>query len=470
MSRPRPAGSPTFLPCRAWARKPARALAALLLPLLLLLPRQGWAQSSQELENIEAALKASQSQSSKLSAAAAGLAKEISDLQTQLVARAAAARETETALGRLKTQLADLEQREAAQAVELASRRRALVQSLAALERLAMTPPGAALVSAAPLDLARGQMLLALAVPELQRRSQSLEADIAGLRELSAEIASRRSRMTALAASLDAGQREIASLLVEKAELQRQTAAEAAAADARSAKLAAEAKDLKDLLDRIAAEQAAQQKAAQERAAQERAAQEQAAQEGAAQGQAAQDHASHQAAGEAPAAASPPSSAPASAQAAPPPQTAALPQPPANARAFPTKPGSLVTPVAGPIIGRFDQLAASGSKEKGILIQAQPGATVLAPFDGLVVYRGPFRSYGEILIIQHSGGYHSVLAGLGRSDAAVGQWVLAGEPVGMMGSPQDGNTRLYVELRRDGHPIDPAPWLGKTDTNVEEKK
>jgi septal ring factor EnvC (AmiA/AmiB activator) len=432
---------------------------------LLLLSPQGWAQSSQELENIETALKASQSQSSKLSAAATALAKEISDLQTQLVARAAAARETETALARLKTQLADLERREAAQAGELASRRRALVQSLAALERLAMTPPGAALVSAAPLDLARGQMLLAFAVPELQRRSRLLEADIAGLRELSAEIASRRSKMTALAASLDAGQREIASLLVEKAELQRQTAAEAAAADARSAKLAAEAKDLKDLLDRIAAEQAAQQKAAQERAAQEAAAQERAAQE-----QAAQDHAAQQGAGGAPAAASPPSSAPVSAPAAAPPQTAALPPASAIARAFPTKPGSLVMPVAGPIIGRFDQLAASGSKERGILIQAEPGATVLAPFDGQVVYRGPFRSYGEILIIQHSGGYHSVLAGLGRSDAAVGQWVLAGEPVGLMGSPQDGNTKLYVELRHDGHPIDPAPWLGKPDTNVEEKK
>jgi len=92
---------------------------------------------------------------------------------------------------------------------------------------------------------------------------------------------------------------------------------------------------------------------------------------------------------------------------------------------------------------------------------------VLAPFDGQVIYRGPFRSYGEILIIQHGGGYHSVLAGLGRSDAAVGQWVLAGEPVGAMGSPQDGKAQLYVELRRDGHPIDPAPWLGKSNTNVE---
>jgi len=468
VSRPRPAALPILPPCRARARKSAGALAALLL-LLLILPPLGWAQSGQELENIEAALKASQSQSSKLSAAAAALAKEISDLQTQLVARAAAARETETALARLKTQLADLEQREAAQAAELASRRRALVQSLAALERLAMTPPGAALVYAAPLDLARGQMLLAFAVPELQRRSQLLEADIAGLRELSAQIASRRSRMTALAASLDAGRREIASLLVEKAELQRQTAAEAAAADARSAKLAAEAKDLKDLLDRIAAEQAAQQKAAQERAAQERAAQEAAAQQRAAQEQAAQDHAAPQAALGVPAAASPPAPAPApaSAPAAPAPQTAALPPASANARAFPTMPGSLVMPVAGPIIGHFDQLAASGSKEKGILIQAQSGATVLAPFDGQVVYRGPFRSYGEILIIQHSGGYHSVLAGLGRSDAAVGQWVRAGEPVGLMGPPQQGKARLYVELRRDGHPIDPAPWLGKIDTNVD---
>ena len=129
-----------------------------------------------------------------------------------------------------------------------------------------------------------------------------------------------------------------------------------------------------------------------------------------------------------------------------------------------------VAPVAGPIVAPFGVADAAGSSSKGIMIETRPGTPVLAPYDGQVVFRGPFRSYGEILIIQHGGGYHSVLAGLGRSDAAVGQWVLAGEPVGMMGSPQDGNTRLYVELRRDGHPIDPAPWLGKTDTNVEEKK
>lgn len=432
---------------------------------LLLSPLPGRAQSSQELENVEAALKASQSQSGKLSAAAAALAKEVSDLQYQLVARAAAARATEAELGHLKTELADLERREAAKRAELAGRRRALVQSLAALERLAMTPPGAAVVSAAPLDLARGEMLLALAVPELQRRSQLLEADIAGLNELSGDIAQRRSKATALAADVEAERREITSLLVQKAELQRQTAAQAAAEQARSAKLAAEAKDLKDLLDRIAAEQAAQAKAAQEQAERERAAQEEAAQERAAQEKAAQ--AAAPPAGTAPSTAPAPTAPPAAAPATPPPQSAALPPQPGSMRPFPATPGGLVMPVAGPIVGHFDQPDATGAQEKGILIQTQPGTPVLAPFDGQVVYRGPFRSYGEILIIQHSGGYHTVLAGLGRSDAAIGQWVLAGEPVGMMGSHEGGNTRLYVELRRDGHPIDPAPWLGKTDTNLE---
>ena len=92
----------------------------------------------------------------------------------------------------------------------------------------------------------------------------------------------------------------------------------------------------------------------------------------------------------------------------------------------------------------------------------------MAPFDGQVVFPGPFRGYGEILIIEHRGGYHTrAWPDLGRIDAAVGQWVLAGEPVGVMGSPQDGKAQLYVELRRDGHPIDPAPWLGKRDSKVE---
>nr|WP_242480579.1 peptidoglycan DD-metalloendopeptidase family protein [Rhodovibrio sodomensis] len=118
---------------------------------------------------------------------------------------------------------------------------------------------------------------------------------------------------------------------------------------------------------------------------------------------------------------------------------------------------------------------------KGIEIVTRPGAQVVAPYDGKVVYAGPFRGYGRILIIEHGGRYHSLLAGLERIDAVVGQWVLAGEPVGVMAggataggtgaggqiNPPAGRTpKLYVELRRTGQPINPLPWLARTGDKV----
>ncbi|MGY8959212.1 MAG: murein hydrolase activator EnvC family protein, partial [Alphaproteobacteria bacterium] len=84
---------------------------------------------------------------------------------------------------------------------------------------------------------------------------------------------------------------------------------------------------------------------------------------------------------------------------------------------------------------------------------------VIAPFDGKVVFSGPFRNYGQILIIEHRGGYHTVLAGLSRIDATVGQWLLAGEPVGVLAARSQGKPTLYVELRHNGQPINPAPWI-----------
>jgi septal ring factor EnvC (AmiA/AmiB activator) len=68
------------------------------------------------------------------------------------------------------------------------------------------------------------------------------------------------------------------------------------------------------------------------------------------------------------------------------------------------------------------------------------------------------------LIIQHSDGYHSLVAGLDRIDEAVGDWLVAGEPVGAMGSGE--KPRLYLELRHNGQPINPLPWLATRDEKV----
>ena len=94
-----------------------------------------------------------------------------------------------------------------------------------------------------------------------------------------------------------------------------------------------------------------------------------------------------------------------------------------------------------------------------------PAAVVTAPFDGRVVYAGPFRADGLILIIRHGDGYHSLLAGLGRAEVSLGQWVLAGEPVGVMPDAAEPGSDgvFYFELRRDGRPVDPQPWLARSD-------
>jgi septal ring factor EnvC (AmiA/AmiB activator) len=94
-----------------------------------------------------------------------------------------------------------------------------------------------------------------------------------------------------------------------------------------------------------------------------------------------------------------------------------------------------------------------------VVFQTRPGAQVVAHFDGRVVFAGRFRSYGLILIIDHGGGYHTLLAGLARVDIVVNQWLLGGEPIGAMSSTQSRSTRLYLEIRRRGQPINPLPWL-----------
>lgn len=121
--------------------------------------------------------------------------------------------------------------------------------------------------------------------------------------------------------------------------------------------------------------------------------------------------------------------------------------------------GSLVLPVAGTVSGRYGQQQASNDTLKGLMLSTPSQAVVTAPYRGEVMFTGPFRDYGQMVIIRHSGRHHTLLAGLSRIDVSPGQFLLEGEPIGAMGSAQE-DRRLYVELREDGRPVDPAPWFG----------
>lgn len=139
--------------------------------------------------------------------------------------------------------------------------------------------------------------------------------------------------------------------------------------------------------------------------------------------------------------------------------------------------GMLPMPAQGKRMLSYGEKTRSGSESKGIVLQTRQGGQVIAPADGWVVFAGEFRSYGQLLIINAGKGYHLLLAGLSQIDVQLGQFVLAGEPVGVMpnsgaatrapdGRAQDNAPMLYIEFRKDQKPVDPEPWWGTAARKV----
>jgi murein hydrolase activator len=135
--------------------------------------------------------------------------------------------------------------------------------------------------------------------------------------------------------------------------------------------------------------------------------------------------------------------------------------------AFAAAKGLLHLPVNGVKIREFGSSDGAGGVEKGISLATRAGAQVTTPCDGWVVYSGPFRSYGQLLILNAGGGYHVLIAGMERISVSIGQFVLTGEPVATMGRTSQvasilatnaSQPVLYIEFRKDGTPIDPGPW------------
>ena len=141
--------------------------------------------------------------------------------------------------------------------------------------------------------------------------------------------------------------------------------------------------------------------------------------------------------------------------------------------AFGDAKGQVPLPAAGSILKTFGSPDGLGGTEHGLSLATPAGATVSAPADGSVLFAGPYRTYGQLLIMNAGGGYYMLLAGMDRINVESGEFVLAGEPIGVMG---DGSVRmaaaaavgaarpvLYIELRKDGTAIDPGPWWAKAD-------
>ena len=142
--------------------------------------------------------------------------------------------------------------------------------------------------------------------------------------------------------------------------------------------------------------------------------------------------------------------------------------------------GALDLPVAGQVIRRAGEADAAGVRRPGWLVATAPRALVTTPWPATIRYLGPLLDYGQVAVLEPGEGYFLVLAGLGEVYGEIGEVLPKGAPVGLMGGEAattdqgfliagtqgggvDPTETLYIELRRNGEPLDPGDWFNEAD-------
>ncbi|MCC6983390.1 MAG: peptidoglycan DD-metalloendopeptidase family protein [Bauldia sp.] len=388
-----------------------------------------------ELDSLSQQIQLSESRVAELTAEIAALTSDRATLNENLISTAERMRLLEGQLDATEARLAALANDEATIRTSLLERRDQLAGVLAALQRMGRRPAPAILVRAEDaLASVRSAILLGAVVPDLRSEATELADDLARLVALEAGITAERDRLLVDATALAEERARLEILMNERAGAQARSQEALALERERAAALATEATSLGDLVTRMEGEIAAATEAA------ERARQSEEALE----------------------AALVPNSPTA------PPTNLGEPDRLEPAVAFARARGLLPLPANGVLVTNYGADDGLGGKTTGITLETRPEAQVSTPADGWVVYAGPFRSYGQLLILNTGGGYHVVLAGMQRIIVELGQFVLAGEPVAVMGAHRTASVGpvgidaaqplLYVEFRKDGQAIDPGPW------------
>ena len=397
---------------------------------LIIFAQNNGAEKLDALKQHDEELKSARDEQRKSAEAEAALKREIEQigadrrkLNQDLIDTAARLRGVESKIAATQDGLKQLDDNERNIRKSLDGRRAVIGEVLAALQRIGRRPPPALIASPEDaLQSVRTAMVLGAVLPEMRHEVEALANDLSELLVVRKKIDAERDQLKAEMASLDGEQARMAALVEER---QKQLGEREKALDAertRTGNLARQVDNLKDLIAKL--EQGLDPATREAREA---------------------------------------------ARSDSRPALSAFRDPGrlAPAVAFASLRGQVPIPVNGVKLKEFGAPDGNGGAEKGLSIATRAGAQVIAPGDGWVVYSGPFRSYGQLLILNVGGGYHVLLAGMDRRSVDLGQFVLAGEPVAVMGNGSHiaailatGSSQpvLYVEFRKDGVPVDPGPW------------
>ncbi|MEO1703016.1 MAG: peptidoglycan DD-metalloendopeptidase family protein [Pseudomonadota bacterium] len=417
-------------------------------------------------------------QIAKLSQEIDQIKKDRASITTALVAAAKSEQKLSNDILTLQEQLEDMALRAAALTTSLWERRALLTEVLAALQRMGLNPPPAILVQPEDaLASVRSSILLASVVPKMREQTSILMDDLLELANLKATTETESERLTLTRAEQASEQGRLELLILEKRELEQQALNTLREREERARQLANEAQSLEKLIGDLQNEAASVREEAERRKEEERLALEkeeaeklaalEAAEKARLEALARQEAERLAALQEAERARAQAQTALENARARAE-ELAQTPQTITPAVNFSSLRNSLPLPVAGRTITAFGTNDGLGNTAQGDTIETLPNTIVTAPADGTILYAGPFRAYGNLLILDAGEKYHIVMAGMDRIDVREGQFVVAGEPVGIMGSVRLASVSaaaatgdkptLYVELRKDGRPIDTGQW------------
>lgn len=403
---------------------------------LMLRPVMAADVSKADLAKMEREVQAQNLEHKKLQAQATQISLELTRISKDMIASAKQIQSSEEKISRMESELetlrADLKKAEENFVVEDDN----LIKTLSALQNLALKPTEALFVQPlTPVEIIRSAMLLREAVPYLQENAARIREDLEKIENQKNLVEKQVARIIRQKKILENEHEQMKALVQRKSKIRNAVEIKSVKAKKKVERLASQANDLRDLLNKL--EKQRQEKLRRQEEERRRLAELKAAE-------------ARRAAEE----------------------TKKL-EEKQRADLIKFKPevinevgenfvkakGHLLRPARGPVVTSYGEQMSKGVTSKGIIIKTRSQAQVISPYDGTVIFAGPFRGYGNLIIIEHGQGYLSLLAGLEEVDCELGQMLLAGEPVGQM--PESGDTRLYVELRKDNHPINPLTWIEK---------
>jgi septal ring factor EnvC (AmiA/AmiB activator) len=374
-------------------------------------PRPAPKQDSKAIEN---QLEATKAEAKALNDKVKGTEAELAKTKTESVTLAKSIRKNEKSLQSLEKRMSELEAEQAEIQGSLEGDQKSMARLIMALQRLRRVPPEALFAKpGAPLEAAQSALLLSEIIPVLDNKADDLKTKLERLRDVSQKMQADKQELLSTSEKLKTEEKTMAGLLKEREQIYASTSEDLKSKQLEVEEISAKAQNLKDLVGRLQHDQEEKKSAALRRQ---------------------QDEGHTQTAS--------------LSTVAPYDDDVLTPLPPS---------GEGQLPVSGIIKTRFREIDVIGAESQGLTITGRSGGLVVAPMAGQVRFAGAFKKYGNIVIIEHQGGYHSLVAGLQKIDTVVGRNVSAGEPIGTLkNSGGDGKPSLYYELRLDGKPVNPA--------------